>query len=79
MTEHTYSCVESSPKCLCLTCINDSHSCCLFHNFACSAESCPDYTPENPDKPKKGKPYKPISFENVLKGEIKLCPDCLIS
>ena len=79
MTEHACFCVENNPKCLCLTCINDSLSCCLFHYFDCSAEVCPDYSPENPDKPKKHKPYKPISFENVLKGEIELCPDCLIS
>ena len=78
MAEHAYWCIEDHLKCLCLTCANDSLSCCLFHNFDCSGETCPDYTPENPDKPKKHKHYKPISFENVLKGEIELCPDCLI-
>ena len=79
MAEHACFCVEDNPKCLCLTCANDSYSCCLFHGTTCWIETCPDYTPENPDKPKKHKPYKPISFENVLKGEIELCPDCLIS
>ena len=81
MSEHTQSCFQNEPNCLCLTCANDTEVCCIRHlpTHNCQDTVCVDYTPENPDKPKKTKAYKPISFENVLKGEIELCPDCLIS
>ena len=78
LSKHAPFCIEDNPECLCLTCANDSYSCCLLHGTACWIETCQDYTPETPNKPKKYKHYKPISFENVLKGEIELCPDCLI-
>ena len=67
MGEHTQTCFRNEPNCLCLTCANDTAVCCMKHKpvHYCKNTVCIDYIPE------KTKPYKPISFENVLRGGVK--------
>ena len=70
MCEHAQTCFRNEPNCLCLTCTKDSAVCCIERTpkHSCKSTVCIDYTPE---KTKKTKPYKPISFENILKGGVK--------
>ena len=54
MSEHYNGCIESHPKCLCLTCINDEKSACCIKPFGfgrCPKKDCPGYKKEEiPDE-----------------------------